>query len=175
LPQFHFPHIEVFSSYQVKTAIYLWIIHATKIPPHVGISIDGNYFSLKMNGIDDLEIEQVLKIIAKKQIPTIAVKLKENTAICKRFLTVKNTYERIIPGKTTCLTPISELLLNDNKEYLLPELLQILTDLKQIEAFFALNLPEDFTGFLSYEKEQVNKRLNELQDAKRTNHISQTH
>lgn len=175
MPQFQIKHIESFHDCVPSQGIFLWILHATKIPPHVGISLDGQYFSLKMNGIDDLAIEQVLKIMLKKEIPSVLVKLKENQAIYKRFLTVKNTYERIIPEKTTCLSPISELLLSDHKDYLLPELLETLSLQGQIESFFGLNLPSEFTGLISYEKQQVSKRLIELKDAKRTNYIPQTH
>ena len=27
----------------------LWIVHANKIPPHIGISVDGYFFSLKVD------------------------------------------------------------------------------------------------------------------------------
>jgi hypothetical protein len=135
LPQFQINHIETFHNYVPSQGIFLWILHVTKIPPHVGISLDGHYFSLKMNGIDDLAIEQVLKILQKKEIPSILVKLKDNQAVFKRSLTVRNTYERIIPGETTCLSPISELLLGDYKDYLLPELLETLSLQGQIESF----------------------------------------
>ena len=172
MPQFQIKHITPFSSCHPKQGIYLWIIHATKIPPHVGISIDGNYFSLKINGLDDLNVEQVLKIIQKKQIATLLVKLEGNAVDFKRFVTVRNAYHLIIAGETTCLTPINSLLLENTKNVLLPELLEILSVEKKIENVFGLNLPENFTGHIAYDEAQVNKRLNELKNAKRRIHIS---
>ena len=36
----------------LNTGCYLCIWHANKIPPHIGILIDGSYFSLKVKGKD---------------------------------------------------------------------------------------------------------------------------
>ena len=55
----------------------LWVWHADKIPPHLGLSVEGRYFSLKANGKDFMtEIDAVLQIISKKKIKTLCFELK---------------------------------------------------------------------------------------------------
>ncbi|NBR15845.1 MAG: hypothetical protein EBU01_14895, partial [Crocinitomicaceae bacterium] len=50
---FEFKNIQFVNHLETKTGVYLWILHADKIPPHIGISIDGQYFSLKAKGKDE--------------------------------------------------------------------------------------------------------------------------
>jgi hypothetical protein len=171
MPQFQIKQIKSFQECEPKHGIYLWIINILNSPPHVGISFNENYFSLKMNGIDDFNIEKVLKIIKKKQIPCVLVKLSENEAYFQRLLSVKNIFDRVKLGVTTCLTPIIQILLNNKLEILLPELLENLTNKQQIESFFGLNLPPNYSGLIAYEKVEVLKHLEKLNNAKRTTHI----
>ena len=43
-----------------EQGLFLWVFHADKIPPHIGISLDGCFFSLKSSGVDiDLELSLI--------------------------------------------------------------------------------------------------------------------
>ena len=44
--------IHQFDEVILNKGIYLSVVHANKIPPHIGIVVDGKYFSLKANGKD---------------------------------------------------------------------------------------------------------------------------
>ena len=33
--------------------VFIWVIHTNKIPPHIGISLNGKFYSLNVNGKDN--------------------------------------------------------------------------------------------------------------------------
>src|SRR5574343_30024 len=56
---------------------FIWIWYADKIPPHIGCSINGFYFSLKVNGKDNgISVSKAFQVIQKKAIPSVFVKVK---------------------------------------------------------------------------------------------------
>ncbi|MFN5846790.1 MAG: hypothetical protein ACK46O_13885, partial [Flavobacteriia bacterium] len=59
---------------ELQKGFFLWILHADKVPPHVGCSIDGNYYSLKVSGKDEgVNVAKVQTVIEKKGILTIVI------------------------------------------------------------------------------------------------------
>lgn len=152
--------------------VYLWITHADKIPPHIGISVDGNYFSLKVNGKDDKDIALIYRTISQKKIPSLFVQLDEKYLDKNRFLTVKNTFVSINQEVKTCLFPILNFLDLSNQSFLLVDLLKYLEENQIIIQYFALNLPADFQGIKKYALEDVTNHLKKIKDAERPKHIS---
>lgn len=152
--------------------VYLWITHADKIPPHIGISVDGNYFSLKVNGKDDKDIALIYRTISQKKIPSLFVQLDEKSLDKNRFLTVKNTFVSINQEVKTCLFPILNFLDLSNHSFLLVDLLKYLEENQIIIQYFALNLPTDFQGIKKYALEDVTNHLKKIKDAERPKHIS---
>ena len=62
-------------SFQSEKA-YLWVWHADKIPPHLGLSTQSRYYSLKSNGKDqNVCFEKVIQLIDRKKIKTLAIEL----------------------------------------------------------------------------------------------------
>ena len=54
----------------------IWLFHVDKIPPHIGISSQGVFFSLKSNGQDEISTYKVNQIVENKSIKLIKVKLR---------------------------------------------------------------------------------------------------
>ena len=58
----------------------LWVINNDKKPPHIGLSFNNKYFSLKANGLDlGLQTNSVLNFLNTKNTPFILIQLIENS------------------------------------------------------------------------------------------------
>ena len=54
---------------ELTNRLILWVLHADKIPPHIGLSKNDQFYSLKVSGKDEgLPVRNVLQIIEKKNI-----------------------------------------------------------------------------------------------------------
>lgn len=168
---FHAGHTPGISESELQTGIFLWITHADKIPPHIGVSVNGNYFSLQVSGKDDIGIEPIFRAIRLKKIPALFVRLDESGFSDKRFLSVKNDYTSINESVNTCLLPILDLYGVKSSGFLLPDFLKYLEAEKQIIGYFALNLPADFSGIRSYSLHDVTEHLKKIKHAERPEHI----
>jgi len=63
----------------LSIGLFLVILHADKIPPHIGILCDGKFYSQKVNGKDfGVKLEHLLKLLLSKSIPTLFYKLKKS-------------------------------------------------------------------------------------------------
>lgn len=172
MSSFDFGTIQTFDSPEsLKSGTFLWIWYADKIPPHIGLSSSGKYFSLKVNGKDEnIEVLKVLSIIQRKKIVTVFVRIKNEYQIDK----VKSTYSKFHKaetGKNTCLSPITQLLDCSEEVFQLSDLLIYLSNNKEIESVFGLNLDSDYKGIPPYTKEDIENRLRKLEDVKSQKNI----
>lgn len=143
----------------------LWILHADKIPPHIGISTFGNYFSLKVNGKDEhLPNEKLLTLIQSKKISTVVIALS-STYDVKVIESKFRKFQKAQDLNTTCLTPIKELLAPNALVLRLKDLLEILKETGEIQKVYGLNLSESFKGILFYTPDEIMKRLELLKNA----------
>lgn len=150
----------------LNDGFFLWIWHADKIPPHIGCSINGAYFSLKVNGKDDKkESNNALLVIQQKKIATVLVKLKTQTNL-EYVQTIFNGFEKAGRNGQTCLAPITEILGCSDSVSQLATLLKFLESKQQIESVFGLNLTTDYAGILAYTKIDIANRLRTLENAK---------
>ncbi|MBM3185909.1 MAG: hypothetical protein FJZ67_06380 [Bacteroidetes bacterium] len=140
----------------------LWILHADKVPPHIGISVNGFFFSLKVRGKDEfLPINKFVNILNSKKILTVAVELNIDLLLDE----VANKYDQFDFAKdleSSCLVPIKELLLSGEKIERLKDLLDILREKKLMNKVFGLNLTESYKGIPFYTTEQIELRLEKL-------------
>lgn len=143
------------------SATLIWVWHADKIPPHIGISSEGKYFSLKANGKDEGRlVENVIDLINKKSITTLCFQL-ENMSSLDAVVEVYNGFSVTKPNEITCLNPIKEIL-NLNHAQKLTELLGELYAQGQISKVFGYHLPENFKGIQIYSTEDIHERLRKL-------------
>jgi hypothetical protein len=155
--------IEFLPKNKLDKGVFIWVLHVNKIPPHIGISIDGLFYSLKVNSRDyRVKIDKILSIIQSKKTACLFVELKNLNgckidSIFEQLSTINEVY-------SSCLTPISEALFDENfqKVERLTELLVILEKNQQIKSFFKLNLESDFEGIKFYTKKDIQQRISEL-------------
>lgn len=159
---------------KLNTGVYLWVFHANKIPPHIGISLNGLFYSLKVNSKDyRVEIDKILNIIQIKKIACLFVELKDVDTF--NLESVFKQVSKINDVYPSCLTPISVILGKDYHQKMerLSELLVILEKNQQIKSFFKLNLNPSFKGIKFYTKETIQQRIAELKDVKRKKYLPQ--
>lgn len=173
MSEFNFSRIlEFYDRTFLQNGFFLWVWHADKIPPHIGCSADGLYFSLKVNGKDSaLKTNKIFSLIDSKKIPTLFIKIKREIRSRELF----ETFDHFLmaeSGKTTCLSPITELLSCNSTVFQLSELLKHLEEMNQLEAVFGLNLADGYSSLPAYTKEDIENRLRKLEHVKSEKHIS---
>lgn len=148
------------TSENYRKGLFLWILHADKIPPHAGLSNNGEYFSLKANGRDSkLSIRSLAEIIERKQIPTIIVELV-NIEI-RPLASIFFNYKCTIPGEITCLNPIKDTL-NITEAGKLHNLLKELKENDKIHKIQSVFLPESFHKLPDYNEMDIHEYLSSL-------------
>lgn len=141
---------------------YLWVLHADKIPPHVGVSSHGKYFSLKYNGKDEnLSLEHVIQLIERKSIKSLAIRLNNDYSL-EQLNNVFLEFDKTVPNETTCLAPIERLLERPKFEKLV-FLLNDLESLGELGKIIGFHLDKSFAGIPFYTEADIHKRLQFLE------------
>ncbi|MGB0933632.1 MAG: hypothetical protein ACPGU5_05080 [Lishizhenia sp.] len=141
----------------------IWILHADKIPPHIGISVDGYFFSLKTEGKDEnIPFSLLVSFLRRREITAVAISLNQS-------LDLKDTqclFEKLdkIPQSESCLSPILTLLSKSDSIPTVSELLKELEQEQQIKAIFGLNLGSEFKGLRAYSDKDIQERINKLRN-----------
>lgn len=142
---------------------YLYVFHADKVPPHLGIVANGMFFSLKANGIDlDLSVSKINALIERKKICTLIYEI--NKGIIKDVREVFLAHGKYINTGETCLNPISEVYYTNQHHAKIGELLSDLKQEKCILNIYGAYLSSDFKGILNYSIEEINDRIKKLQE-----------
>jgi hypothetical protein len=145
----------------------LWILHADKIPPHIGISAEAHFFSLKVSGKDEyMPVFKLIDILNFKKISSVVIELDS----CITEYELANKYKKFDRAEdlgSSCLIPIKELFFPDSKVNRLKDFLDILKEKKLINRVFGLNLTDTYKGISYYTIEEIEFRLEKLKHAKR--------
>lgn len=94
--------------------VYLVLLYATRVPPHLLVSVNGKIFTLSVKGATvDGELPALLKLIRKKNIETVFIRLQMPLLFTIEQLReeIRNctlAYPRADIGIATCLTPIKD-------------------------------------------------------------------
>lgn len=98
----------------LKNDIFLILIYATRIPPHLFVSINGKTFTLSVKGVTmDGELSSLLQLIRRKNIETVFIKLDLPPLFTLEHLKTQirncmQAYPRADAGIATCLSPIND-------------------------------------------------------------------
>jgi hypothetical protein len=138
----------------------LWIWNADKIPPHIGISVGKDYFSLTYQKSEHLLTSSMLKKAKRAAIPLVLVELPKEV-IQADLGTVFSKYERAMDG-VTCLQPIREVMHLNEEINQLADLLIHFESKGLIHQVNGLNLPKDYLGIPNYSMEEILVRIKTL-------------
>jgi hypothetical protein len=88
------------------------LLHANRVPPHIGIMIDNEYHSLTIKG-QELTISgnALLKNIGLRKISTVFIKIKKhpifsNQHLNESFMEQVKLFDKVNTDGNTCLSPI---------------------------------------------------------------------
>jgi hypothetical protein len=98
----------------LKNDVYLVLLYAKRVPPHLLVSVNGKIFTLSVKGATvDGELDALLTLIRRKNIETLFIKLSLPALFTLEQLKeeIRNcilAYPRADIGIATCLTPIKD-------------------------------------------------------------------
>lgn len=168
MSEFNFPGIvSLQSTDELKAGFFLCVLHADKIPPHVGCIIDGQFYSLKVSGKDHaVDVSALFKAITLKKVPTLFIGInKEIPSASVEHIYGK--YTSIEVGQNTCLSPMIDLFKCHDRVQKLSDLLRLLQEESLLKEVFKLHLKEDYTALPYYSSQDIEQRLLNLTDVKR--------
>ena len=159
--EFRFKDLPRLASISEVNDVLIWIFHIDKIPPHIGISSQGVFFSLKSNGKDNIAASYVNQISVNKDIKLLKVKLRFNinSSYIER---IYEDYTCATSAECSCLSPIKKALNMPQKVMKLSGLLKVLKERDLIVGWHSLNLSDQQAGILYYDLFDINERLNKL-------------
>ena len=139
---------------------FIWIWNADKIPPHVGISVGRDYFSLTYKKAEHLQVSSMLKKAKRANIPLVFVAVRNQLDV----LEVERCFFQYQRANkhTTCLFPIKQVFHLGEQVKQLADLLLHLHENEAISAVYGLNLPADYQGISDYSIGDIQKRIQEL-------------
>ncbi len=158
-----------FDAKKLKKQLWVVLLHANRIPPHVGLIINGSYNSLTIKGHElDIDVDVLLKTISQKKIESTFIKLVHHPVFSydyqlqifkeyiKQFIQVK-------AFEASCLSPIKLFFqefyaLQVNNSELLFEFIERLHKNNYLEAAQSLNfnLPLNCIELPVYSTQQLN-------------------
>lgn len=152
---------------ELPKGTFVCIIHADKIPPHLGLLVDQKFFSLKTKGKDvNVPLVKLETILSKKRVATVFVELKA----AFNLLEIQNYFNEIPEGlaeNQTCLHPLIQLLDPDEVCSTIADLLKCLDRENLISTVFGVHLSPNYIGILDYDRKVVENRIKSLRDVER--------
>lgn len=110
------PHLlsinKQFNEDDLLKGLYIAVVHATRIPPHIGLIMDGKYYSLSIKGQDiNTTVTALIKNTKQRKIPSIFIKIRSHntfstTYLKEHFITNIQQFPKVDIGVATCLSPI---------------------------------------------------------------------
>ncbi len=101
-----------FNEENLLKGVYIAVIHATSIPPHIGLIMGGKYHSLTVKGQDiNTSVAALVKNSSQRKIPSLFIKIKAHTTFSEgylkdHFITNVQQFPKVDIGVATCLSPI---------------------------------------------------------------------
>jgi hypothetical protein len=160
----------VFSEEDLRKGIHLVILHATRIPPHIGIIAAGKYHSLTIKGQEvNQSAEALIKNIRIRKIPALFIKIKPHLTFStdylnEHFIQDVRHFSKVEINASTCLSPVKLFFAGvyglslDNINYIF-ELLPLLEKEGILGSSSALFVNETRFQLPVYDLNQINKGI----------------
>ena len=85
---------------------YILLLHANKVPPHLGLIVDAKYYSLTANEAQvELSVKPIWRMIQSKGIGTLFIQVNSVGSL-DLLNEVFAQYSQAIAGKVSCLQPL---------------------------------------------------------------------
>ena len=159
--------------------LFIAIVHATRIPPHIGIVADEKYHSLSIKGQNlNIPAEALLKNISLRKIPALFIKIKPHSTfsdiyLSEHFITDVQKFNRVDADVATCLSPIKLFFeevynLSMKDVNYLYELLPVLEAEGLIEDAISMNIDENNYCLPVYTIKEINEGIKQVRKEYKT-------
>jgi len=149
---------------------YISIIHADRIPPHIGMIFNQKYHSLSIKGNEiDLSAAVLLKNSKIRKIPSLFVKLNphptfSNDYLNEHFTSDVQQFQKVQAGKTTCLSPVKLFFeeafgLSMQEINYIFDLLPLLEEMGLIESVSSICIEQNEFQLPFYSYNEINKGI----------------
>jgi hypothetical protein len=97
---------------KIKKGVYLVLLNADKVPPHIGLLIDNIYHSLTIKGQElNINGNVLLKNISLRKIATVFIKLKKHPVFSTNFMNETfieqvKLFDKVNDNTNTCMSPV---------------------------------------------------------------------
>ena len=97
---------------KIKKGVYLILLNANQVPPHIGLLIDNTYHSLTIKGQElNINGNVLLKNISLRKISTVFIKLKKHPVFSTNFMNETfmeqvKLFDKVNDDTNTCMSPI---------------------------------------------------------------------
>jgi len=164
-----------FKSEQLNNGIYLVVMHANRIPPHIGMVINGYYHSLSIKGQDiKTPVEALIKNIKLRAIPSLFIEIKQTDSyndiyLMNRFIESVKQFPKVDVNVATCLSPIKLFFdevydISTNEINYLYELLPLLEDNSLIKSSCSLFIDEKKYELPFYTMDNIHQEINRVRE-----------
>jgi len=160
-------NITPLSKDKLSTGTFLCLFGTDKIPPHLGLIVNGEYYSTSAKGSRVGEkIELILRRVNQSLIPSLFIQLDIEENIPK-LVSIFNKYPKLKESQT-CLLPIKDYIdsvgENVSSANFVFELIPILNERKLILNAYSLYMKELSFELAIYSKEDIANRIVKLQE-----------
>lgn len=106
--------VKPFDESALSKGLFICLLHTKRVPPHIGIVVNGLFHSLTIKGAEpDINIKALLKTIALRKIETVFLKTTSHPVysldhLNAVFLEILKKYPVIKGNTLTCLSPVKE-------------------------------------------------------------------
>lgn len=166
MSEYRFEQISFSCPARISSDVFLWVWNPDKIPPHIGVSVGKDYFSLTYREVEHKLTLSQQRRAKRSQIPLLLIRLPQES-VKEDVATVFANYRRAMVGGPTCLSPLKQLLDCPKEVKQLAHLLQFLEEKHGVLEVFALHLDESYDQLPKYSISQIMHRIEELNDVKR--------
>lgn len=144
-------------TFVLNKGTWLVVLHASRIPPHVGLMIDGNYNSLTIKEREmNVKAEVLLKTISSKKIEALFLKLVKHPVFSSdyqlsTFQEQLNQFTSVKQNEATCLSPLKLFFeefyaIKNNKNQLFYDFVDVLYQNDYIAQAIGLNILNSDNG-----------------------------
>ncbi len=172
-----------FREEELSNGVYIVVLHATRIPPHIGLIIDNYYHSLTIKGHDyNTPIKALIKNIQLRKIPSLFIKIKShstfsNSYLKEHFILNIQQFPKVDKDIATCLSPIK---LFFDEVYNIPmedvrflfDLLPSLYEAELIEPPSSLFIDEQNYQLPVYTQEQLDNEIKNVRNEINNLHLT---
>ena len=153
MSKYKFSQVQLFKRAYLSEGVYLVLLNALKVPPHLLLVVSGKVFSISTLGPSlDEDMEKYMRLIEKNRMATVFVKLSlpqlfTQADLFSKVRAVTRSYPRVDVGLATCLSPIADFCtdvyaVNKSQIHLVFDLLDELKNKDAVEGYYHMNLDD---------------------------------